>query len=62
MTGRSVAASRRASGTERTLWSSLIPASQIGYQRPSASADTAAPGGWSSSRSRSLPGASSRRP
>src|SRR6476620_3038822 len=48
----------------RTLWSSLKPASQIGYQSRSASAPRSRPRrpSWIRTRSRSLAGHSSRRP
>lgn len=54
----------RASAGVRTEWSRARPRSQTGYQRRSASAETApvALPSWSSSRSRSLRGESSARP
>src|SRR6266545_936488 len=60
--GRSSPATRRIWATVRTEWSSFTPASQIGYQVRSASAATSERPSWTSTRSRSLPGESSRRP
>src|SRR5262249_29108680 len=59
---RSAAAACLASAGVRTEWSSRTPESQTGYQIRSAMPEMPGTPSCSSSRSRSLPGSSSRRP
>jgi hypothetical protein len=60
-TRRSARATARASSGVPTAWSSRVPESHTGYQIRSASAEMSGRPSCSSTRSRSLPGSSSRR-